>query len=231
LLFPKSLVGLVVVCCVIACSDAEHEIEPVTMPLPTSPPEQQKLEWQAAKQTFDRRCVVCHGCYDSPCQLKLSSWDGIARGANKEKVYDNSRLRQAAPTRLNIDAKDTTGWRARKFFPVLPENEQIDPRTALLTRMLDLKRETPLQLTGKALPKEFEIGIDREETCPTPSEFDDFRKDHPSWGMPYALPALADPDHQSLVGWVAAGTPHEPPALLVRRALAGVRPRGAAQLH
>ena len=22
---------------------------------------------------LERRCVVCHGCYDAPCQLKLSS--------------------------------------------------------------------------------------------------------------------------------------------------------------
>ena len=36
---------------------------------------------------FERRCVVCHGCYDAPCQLKMESWDGIARGASKEPVY------------------------------------------------------------------------------------------------------------------------------------------------
>jgi hypothetical protein len=198
----------------VACSNSDGVLAPVVNPPPTSPAEQQKLEWQAAKQTFDHRCVVCHGCYDSPCQLKLSSWDGISRGASKEKVYDNSRLRQASPTRLNIDAPDTATWRTKSFFTVLPEGEQTDPRVALLTRMLELKREHPLELNGKALPKEFEIGLEREETCPKAGEFEDFKKDHPSWGMPYALPALSDPDHQTLVGWVAAGTPHEPaPAL------------------
>ena len=29
---------------------------------------------------LDRRCVVCHACYDAPCQLKLSSPEGIERG-------------------------------------------------------------------------------------------------------------------------------------------------------
>ena len=207
------LCAVAVVCFVLACAP-DSEPGPITMPLPTSPPAQQTLEWQAAKQTFEQRCVVCHGCYDSPCQLKLSSWDGIARGASKDKVYEPSRLREAKPTRLNIDAHDVQGWRGKGFFPVLPENEQTDPRLALLTRMLDLKRESPLALTGMALPKEFEIGLDRKEYCAKDSEFEDFKKDHPSWGMPYALPALSDAEHQSLVGWVTAGTPHDPPAPL-----------------
>ena len=211
--YQTRLYAAAVICFVFACAPAP-EPEPVTMPQPTSPPEQQKLEWQAAKQTFEQRCVVCHGCYDAPCQLKLSSWDGIARGASKDKVYDASRLREAKPTRLNIDAHDVQGWRGKGFFPVLPENEQLDPRLALLTRMLDLKRESPLPLTAMALPKEFEIGLDRKEYCAKPSEFEDFKKDHPSWGMPYALPALSDTEYQSLVGWVAAGTPHDPPAPL-----------------
>ncbi len=30
---------------------------------------------------LDRRCVVCHACNDAQCQLKLSAWEGIARGA------------------------------------------------------------------------------------------------------------------------------------------------------
>ena len=30
---------------------------------------------------LEQRCVVCHGCYDAPCQLKLGAWEGIARGA------------------------------------------------------------------------------------------------------------------------------------------------------
>ena len=45
---------------------------------------------------LERRCVVCHACYDAPCQLKLTSWDGIARGGSKEPVY-KTRLRAARP--------------------------------------------------------------------------------------------------------------------------------------
>ena len=31
------------------------------------------------KPILEGRCVVCHACYDAPCQLKLGSWEGIAR--------------------------------------------------------------------------------------------------------------------------------------------------------
>ena len=30
---------------------------------------------KSVKPVLEKRCVVCHGCYDAPCQLKLSSYD------------------------------------------------------------------------------------------------------------------------------------------------------------
>lgn len=39
------------------------------------------------KPIIDNRCVVCHACYDAPCQLKMSSVEGIDRGASKDLVY------------------------------------------------------------------------------------------------------------------------------------------------
>ena len=29
--------------------------------------------WNGVQDVFERRCVVCHGCYDAPCQLKLDT--------------------------------------------------------------------------------------------------------------------------------------------------------------
>ena len=46
----------------------------------------QGIDYQHIKPIIDRRCVVCHGCYDAPCQLKMSSMDAIDRGANTQKV-------------------------------------------------------------------------------------------------------------------------------------------------
>ncbi len=42
--------------------------------------------WKDVRPIMARRCVVCHGCYDAPCQQNLTSWEGITRGATPEKV-------------------------------------------------------------------------------------------------------------------------------------------------
>jgi hypothetical protein len=70
---------------------------------------------EKVRPVLESRCVVCHGCYDAPCQLKLSSPEGIHRGANKKKVYNASRLTADAPTRLFIDAMTTEEWRQKGF--------------------------------------------------------------------------------------------------------------------
>ncbi|MBM4124456.1 MAG: hypothetical protein FJ246_05820, partial [Nitrospira sp.] len=31
--------------------------------------------WRDIKPILDRRCAVCHGCYDAPCQLNLSAYE------------------------------------------------------------------------------------------------------------------------------------------------------------
>src|SRR3954465_1372772 len=95
---------------------------------------------------LDSRCVVCHGCYDAPCQLKLSSFEGIARGGSKEVVYDGARISAADPTRLFIDALTTAEWRKKSFHPVLAEGVtgaqdrygQLDG--SVMYRMLRLKQ-------------------------------------------------------------------------------------------
>ena len=45
------------------------------------------------------KCVACHACYDSPCQLNLGSGEGVLRGANKLPVYDGGRTKAQARSR------------------------------------------------------------------------------------------------------------------------------------
>jgi len=160
-----------------------------------------------------RRCVVCHGCYDAPCQLKLSSPQGIERGANKNKVYDGSRILAAEPTRLFIDAKSTAEWRKKNFHTVLNEGTP-EPRhnleDSVLYRMLRLKQRHPQPRVGM-LPDSLELGLDRVQTCATLAEFDSFARKHPDWGMPYGMPNLDDAEYRSLVHWLAQGAPMAPP--------------------
>ena len=164
---------------------------------------------------FERRCVVCHGCYDSACQLKMESWDGIARGASKEPVY-KARLRAAELTRLYQDAGSTSGWRERGFFPVLNERGQSrDANLAgsLLYQMLAQKRRHPTP-AGGLLPSTFKLALDSERKCPRLEQQPEYEKQQPLWGMPYGMPALADAEFALIEQWLAAGAPAEPPAPL-----------------
>jgi hypothetical protein len=67
--------------------------------------------WSEVKPIVDSRRVACHGCYDAPCQLKMSSIKGIDRGANPDKVYNPARIHDADPTRLFTDAHSVAQWR------------------------------------------------------------------------------------------------------------------------
>ena len=168
------------------------------------------------KPVIDARCVVCHACYDSPCQLNMASTDGIARGAHKEKVYDGARLLAATPNRLFIDAQSISQWRERGFFPVLNERSQTstaNTQASVLARILTLKQQQPLP--GSAiLPKAFDFSLNREQSCPTIEEFDHFARNQPLAGMPYGLPALSSDEHQVLMNWLARGATMPKPAAL-----------------
>jgi hypothetical protein len=156
---------------------------------------------------LERRCVVCHGCYDAPCQLKLSSAAGIERGGSKEVVYDGARITPAEPSRLFIDALTTAQWRAKGFHPVLAEGageaaERLEQ--SLMYRMLQLKQTHPQPLTG-VVDSSIDTSLERRATCPTLEEFEAYAHEHPGQGMPFALPNLQPDEYATLVHWLAQG--------------------------
>lgn len=163
---------------------------------------------------LNSRCVVCHGCYDAPCQLKLNSGAGIARGANKERVYDGARIVAADPTRLFIDALTTEEWRTKGFFPVINEiddDPQANLEESVTYQMLRLKQRNPQPLIGKLDPS-VDTGLNRKQSCPKINEFEEYAKKHPGQGMPFALPNLKVREYQALVRWLAQGAHVPPPA-------------------
>jgi hypothetical protein len=167
----------------------------------------------AIKPLIDNRCVVCHACYDAPCQLKLGSSEGIQRGASKETVYNGDRLKPAQPTRLFVDAQTTAEWRRKAFFPVIAESNNDDEdrlKLSVLAQMLQLKKAQPSVSQGK-LPKSYEFELNRELQCPKSDEFSEFAQNHPDWGMPYALPALNSKQHNLIETWLQQGAPIEKP--------------------
>ncbi len=174
------------------------------------------VTWVDAKEILDTRCVVCHSCYDAPCQLDLSAQEGLERGANKERVYDPARLLAIKPTRLFQDAHSVEEWRDLGFFPVINERRQTQSpniKAGLMANMLLLKQKNPLPETSP-LPSSFDFSLDRDQHCPTIESFEEFAKDRPLWGMPYGLPNLTDKELNTLLGWLKNGAPYSPSAPL-----------------
>ncbi len=173
------------------------------------------------KPILERRCIVCHGCYDAPCQLKLSSSEGLQRGASDERIYEPRRIENMSPTRLFIDAKSTAEWRQKGFYTVLNEehnNADDNLRNSVLYRLLRLKKEYP-QPDTKKLPENFTLELDREQSCPKLESVEDYSKEHPLWGMPYAMPDLPKQEYRTLVSWIAQGAKSAAspePSLIVR---------------
>ncbi len=158
------------------------------------------------RQTVERRCVVCHGCYDSPCQFRMTSSDGISRGASQQPVYNSSRLNEAPLTRLGIDASSTEEWRDLGFFDVAPGVQNSDPAQSVLWRMLMLGKEHPIP-QNTSLPKSIDLDITRDLTCPAPTGFDDYERKNPFGGMPYAVAPMDDKEWEMLARWVKSGAP------------------------
>ncbi|UNM22427.1 fatty acid cis/trans isomerase [Pseudomonas sp. ArH3a] len=152
---------------------------------------------------FTEKCVACHACYDSACQLNLGSAEGAARGASKTPVYDGERSQAAPTTRLFYDAFGKPAWQQKGFYSVL---DAQGSQAALMARMLELGHNAPLQPNAK-LPDEIVLGLNRENLCAMPGEFNAYAGSHPKEGMPLAVTGLTDQQYQTLQRWLASGAP------------------------
>ena len=163
------------------------------------------------KPIIDARCVSCHGCYDAPCQLKLTAFEGIDRGATKNLVYEPSRMRATEPSRLFEDAHTTAEWREKDFFPVLNERSdlaQANRDGSVLYQLLKLKKEQAV--SAEAQLSGYDFSLDRKNSCPKIEEFPSYKKEHPEGGMPYGLPALSAEEFQIIERWISSGAKHAP---------------------
>ena len=181
--------------------------------------------WQEVRPLLDQRCVSCHACYDAPCQLNLTSYAGLTRGANPKPVYSSVRLIADEPTRLGFDALTNAGWRQKGFFPVLNERLQTPEANrdgGVMYRMLALKQLHPGPDSGPITNADLDFSLDRKDTCTRAETFDDYARKHGERGMPFGMPPLAKAEHQTLARWLEAGAPYTPAAPLPAAALAQV---------
>ena len=209
---------LLVACATLAAPDLDAlfgPARPQRYDTPTPPPAGESYA-RSIQPLLNQRCVVCHACYDAPCQFKTTSWDGLVRGASKTPVYDATRLLAATPTRLYVDAQTPSEWRTQGFFPMLNErtpSPEADRALSLLHRMLELKQQHPWPSDAKqqaTLP----LAPEQPQMCPSETEMDAYAQAKPLGGMPYGLPGLSNAEHELLSRWIAQGAPYEGPAPL-----------------
>jgi hypothetical protein len=157
-------------------------------------------EYAAAIQPiFDRRCVPCHACFDSPCQLNMQSFDGVDRGANKAIVYYAERPVQATPTRMFQDAQSTAAWQSQLgFFPVVDRTTPHDLDRSIFWRFVAQRAD---DRRGGF------FDVDNAATCPSSvAEAERDLRDHPERGMPFGLPPLDANERDILAAWLRRGS-------------------------
>ena len=157
------------------------------------------------KPILDKRCVTCHSCYNSPCQLKLSSFEGADRGATKALVYQVERLKAQAPTRLFMDANTTQQWRHKGFYSVTENSAKKGFNNSTMAHLLHQKMEVPLS-KGEYRPE-----LDELTCAQNGEELAEYLDEHPNRGMPYGFPALTPQEYELLLTWLQNGA-HGPTA-------------------
>ena len=174
---------------------ADKPLTPVAVPAPT-----RTIDYQReVKPLLDKRCTVCHSCYNSPCQLKLDSFAGTDRGASKEAIYNAARLQTMEPTRLFIDAQSTKEWRTKKFFSVTESKAGDGFNDSIMLQLLSHKQRNP-QSIGEYRPETDDL------TCAANSqELGGYLAKHPNNGMPFGFPPLQPEEFATIAGWLAQG--------------------------
>ncbi|QOP42323.1 peptidylprolyl isomerase [Sulfurimonas marina] len=153
------------------------------------------------KPILDKRCVVCHSCYNSPCQAKLSSFAGIDRGGSKIEVYNATRLSPQTPTRLFIDAKNTQEWHTKGFFSLTQNLEDTNGTSndSIMLHLLHNKQTNP-DVIGDYDPEHDTLMCPKDK-----EELSKYLYEKPNHGMPYGFPALKQREYITLASWLFQG--------------------------
>lgn len=169
-------------------------------PVAFAPPTRTIDYLSEVKPVLVKRCVVCHSCYNSPCQLKLSSYEGLDRGATKKAVYNASRLTTMEPTRLFMDAETTKQWRDKSFHSVTENSAPEGQNDSLMMQLLAHKKDNPIKSRDEFYPEAIDL------TCPENGvEIGAYLKKHPNRGMPFGFPPLTTEEFNTVGGWLVQG--------------------------
>lgn len=147
---------------------------------------------QKIQPILDRRCTVCHSCFEAPCQLKLTSPEMLIRGATKHQASGGSL--SAAP---RVDMMTTLEkQRAGGFFPIIDKAGD----SILLNAVMEGHDKTNL-------PPEKYIAPEKR-MCVSSSQ--EFRALDPAMkkalGMPYYMAPISQEEYEIIASWAANGS-------------------------
>ena len=170
-------------------------LPPVVVNLPS-----RTIDYQVeVKPILDKRCTVCHSCYNSPCQVKLDSFEGVDRGATKRAIYNAARLKAMDPTRLFTDARSTAEWRQKGFNSITESSVSGGLNDSLMIQMLSHKMKNPKSAGEyRSEADDLTCSEDREE-------LGEYLEKHPNNGMPFGFPPLRQEEFEIIAGWLAQG--------------------------
>lgn len=189
-------------------------LSPPTYPKSTSSHLEGGYYLDKIQPIFNRRCIVCHGCLDSPCLLKLTCYEGLIRGARKGNP-DSTHLFAEKPVRLT-DQPSLAAWREQGFCSVVEQQGPPEDRPAksILFRILVAGTEhnqPPFDLK----PIEPVYQLVNAHVCPCTQGMDAYLKKRPTAGMPFGLPALSPNENQVFSEWISAGSPGPTASVMV----------------
>lgn len=174
---------------------AAKALPPVAVKIPTRTIEYQK----EVKPLLDKRCTVCHSCYNSPCQLKLDSFEGADRGATKRAIYNATRLSSMDPSRLFTDAQSTTEWRKKDFFSITDSTVANGLNDSIMIQLLSHKMKNP-KSAGEYRPESDDLTCSKNA-----KELGGYLEKHPNNGMPFGFPPLKQDEFDIIAGWLVQG--------------------------
>ncbi|MEK6249565.1 MAG: fatty acid cis/trans isomerase, partial [Planctomycetales bacterium] len=191
----KNLFVLALFACCIVIGCVAKAPEPVAIEI-----DYRKVDYLAdVKPILDKRCVVCHSCYNSPCQLKMSSYEGLDRGASKKKIYNATRLKTMDPTRLFIDAESTEEWRKKDFFSISENSAKVGFNNSIMLQLLSHKMKNPKSVG------DYFAESDKQSCVETGAELGKYLKEHPNQGMPFGFPPLKQAEFENIALWLSQG--------------------------
>lgn len=143
---------------------------------------------------LDKRCTVCHSCFEAPCQQRLTSADNLLRGATAHPTNGGNVF--AAPrTDLMLTRKQQ---RDGGFFSVTEGSSD----SILVNLLIAGNNKTDL-------PPEKYVDIDKGETRQCIATTEKFKaldeRAKKKLGMPYYMAPLPPDEFETLLIWASNG--------------------------